>query len=131
MQDLADRWGDAGFFLFFVILSACMVADYLGVRLFEKKNRDDDTVQDQLKHGSAFLLISYCLLAGYFGSLAFLFLKSFTEFVGSSFTSKENADENAKNWYVSIHNLFSLILYIIHYGTIIAKINHILIVISI
>jgi len=99
MNELKERWGDSGYFLFFIVLSACIVADYLAVRFYEKKNRDDDTVTDQLKHGAAFLLISYCLLAGYFGSLAFLFLKSFTEFIGSSWSSKETSQANAANWY--------------------------------
>ena len=100
MNELKNRWGDRDFFLFFIVLSACIVADYLIVRYYERKNREDETVTDELQHGSGFLLISYCLLAGYFGSLAFLFLKSFTEFIGSSASSKENSQANAANWYV-------------------------------
>ena len=99
MNQLKERWGDGDFFLFFVVLSACIVADYLLVRYYERKNARDLSVQDQLKHGSSCLLISYCVLAGYFGSLAFLFLKSFTEFIGSSTKSQQFADENARNWY--------------------------------
>eukprot|EP01084_Bolivina_argentea_P204942 350080_1 len=109
MNELKLRWGDRDFFLFFIILSACIVADYLIVRYYERKNAVDSEVTDQLIHGSSFLLLSYCLLAGYFGSLAFLFLKSFTEFIGSSMSSKETANANAVNWY----SYFTLICVII------------------
>ncbi len=103
MNDLKKRWGvkggDYDFFLFFIALSTLIVFDYLLVRFYERKNANDETVTNELKHGSSFLLISYCLLAGYFGALAFLFLKSFTEFIGSSISSQQKADENATNWY--------------------------------
>jgi len=99
MNQLKDRWGDYGYMVFFLILSGSVTADYLTVRLYERKNARDITVKDELKHGATFLLISYCALAGYFGSLAFLFLKSFTEFIGSSARSSEVAADNAANWY--------------------------------
>eukprot|EP00485_Elphidium_margaritaceum_P023815 CAMPEP_0202712596 /NCGR_PEP_ID=MMETSP1385-20130828/43531_1 /ASSEMBLY_ACC=CAM_ASM_000861 /TAXON_ID=933848 /ORGANISM="Elphidium margaritaceum" /LENGTH=610 /DNA_ID=CAMNT_0049372683 /DNA_START=77 /DNA_END=1909 /DNA_ORIENTATION=- len=99
MNDLKVRWGDADFFYFIVILSSLMAVDYLLVRYYEKKNTDDESVMDVIQHGKELLLLSYCLLAGYFGSLAFLFLKSFTEFIGSSVDSKEKADANAQSWY--------------------------------
>lgn len=92
MDELKWRWADPTYFLFFVILSAIIVADYL------RKNARDHTVTDELKHGASWLLLSYCLLAGYFGSLAFLFLKSFTEFVGNIANDAANA-ENRENWY--------------------------------
>jgi len=98
MDELKLRWADPTYFLFFIILSAVVVADYLLVRYFERKNAQDHTVTDELKHGASWLLLSYCLLAGYFGSLAFLFLKSFTEFVGNIANDAANA-ENRENWY--------------------------------
>eukprot|EP00484_Ammonia_sp_Unknown_P021113 CAMPEP_0197036546 /NCGR_PEP_ID=MMETSP1384-20130603/14021_1 /TAXON_ID=29189 /ORGANISM="Ammonia sp." /LENGTH=627 /DNA_ID=CAMNT_0042466735 /DNA_START=142 /DNA_END=2025 /DNA_ORIENTATION=+ len=109
MNELKLRWGDRDFFVFFVVLTACILVDYLLVRYYEKKNAEDEEVTDEIKHGKGFLLISYCLLAGYFGSLAFLFLKSFTEFIGSSISSKDKADSNATNWY----SYFTLICVII------------------
>merc|ERR1712228_13831 len=69
----------------------------------------DSEVTNELKHGSTFLLLSYCLLAGYYGSMAFLFLKAFTEFIGSTFSSKEAAIQNAENWY----SYFTLIAVVI------------------
>ena len=100
MNELKNRWGDQGFFAFFIALSAVIVADYVIGRYYEAKNARDEEVTDELKHGSTFLLLSYCLLAGYYGSMAFLFLKAFTEFIGSTFSSKATATANAENWYV-------------------------------
>jgi len=99
MNELKQRWGDGAYMTFFVVLSSCIGADYLLVRFFERKNARDESVTDQLEHAASFLLVSYCLLAGYFGSLAFLFLKSFTEFIGSSAGSSQIAADNAVNWY--------------------------------
>ena len=103
MNELKYRWADPGYMTFFVVLSGSVTVDYLIVRFYERKNAHDVTVTDELKHATSFLLVSNCLMAGYFGSLAFLFLKSFTEFIGSSARSGELAASNATNWYGHIH----------------------------
>jgi len=109
MNQLKHRWSDGAYMTFFLALSSGIAADYILVRFFERKNARDDSVTDELKHATSFLLISYCLLAGYFGSLAFLFLKSFTEFIGSSASSTAVAAENATNWY-SYFTLLGVVL---------------------
>ena len=107
MDELKLRWADPTYFLFFAILSGIVVADFLLVRYYERKNAQDHTVTDELKHGASWLLLSYCLLAGYFGSLAFLFLKSFTEFLGN--VGAAEAEANARSWY-SYFTLLGVVL---------------------
>jgi len=109
MEQLADRWADGSYMVFFVILSSVIGTDYVIVRFYERRNAKDESVTDELQHGTSFLLVSYCLLAGYFGSLAFLFLKSFTEFIGSSARSAQAASKNAGQWY-SYFTLLGVVL---------------------
>ena len=108
MKDLEIRWADRDFFIFFVVLSSITFVDFLGVKYYERLNFNSKDVNIKIKYGSTFLLLSYCLLAGYFGSNAFLFLKSFTEFIGSSISSKKTANQNLTNWYVIILYLYIL-----------------------
>lgn len=100
IDQLKLRWSNSGFMLFFVVLSGVTVIDYIGIKYYERKNDLDETVEKkEVKYGRTFLLLSYGFMNGYFGSNAFLFLKAFTEFIGSSFSSMHDAEMALKSWY--------------------------------
>eukprot|EP01084_Bolivina_argentea_P132288 233460_1 len=107
---LKQRWSDLEFLIFFCCLSALTIVDFIGIKYYEKLNRMDVSVQEkEVKHGRTFLLLSYGLMNGYFGSNAFLFLKAFTEFLGASFSSLQDAQAALVSWY-SYFILFCVVL---------------------
>eukprot|EP01084_Bolivina_argentea_P277403 473572_1 len=85
------RWLDNGFFIFFISLSSCILLVYIFIKIYTRKHNG-------ARIQSSYILISYCLLAAYWGSLSFLFLKSFTELI---LTAKMFKPESGyyKNWY--------------------------------
>eukprot|EP01083_Nonionella_stella_P285923 973192_1 len=103
MNELKLRWIESDLYPFFLILSICAALDYLLVRYYEKHNT--------MHYASSFLLVSYCLLSGYFGSLAFIFLKSFTQFIGA-LISNDASNRKAtlqSNWYSYVTVLFVVV----------------------
>eukprot|EP01083_Nonionella_stella_P067204 177598_1 len=107
---LKQRWGDLVFLIFYLCLFALTILDFIGIKHYETLNQLDQSVQQkEIKHGRTCLLLSYGFMTGYFGSNAFLFLKSFTEFLGASLSSLEDAQAARISWY-SYFILFCLIV---------------------
>ena len=100
IEFLMAQWQRSGFMVFFVSLSGITILDFFGIKYYEKLNEMDQSVDPkQIKHGKTFLLLSYGFMNGYFGSNAFLFLKAFTEFLGASFKSINDATAALVSWY--------------------------------
>ena len=100
---LMQRWSDFEFLFFFIALSVLTLADFIGIKYFERLNDLDESVAaKEIKHGQTFLMLSYGFMNAYFGSNAFLFIKAFTEFIGASFASIDDAKAALESWYVPL-----------------------------
>ena len=96
-----------GYEWFLYILTSIILFDYFSVKYDDKLNfKNYKNLENDIKYGLTYLLLSHCLLYDYFGSNAFLFWKSFTEFIGGSIKSPK---DNLKNWYCFITFIFAII----------------------
>lgn len=72
ISDLESNAVSGSFLAFFLVLTGLTLLDFVGVKLYEKKNKHEQEVV----HGAKFLMVSYVSLAAYFGSVNVLFMKA-------------------------------------------------------